>query len=190
VIVVGTDPGVRGAIAAIDMRPEGWRMFVSRLPNEVRIINRKRKTRLIDEDVVKLLRWINPTEVTSEAVTASPQMGVTSSFAFGDVFGLIRGAALGVGASLETVRPQKWKADLRVPAPKRLSLARASFLIPALAHRWKLLKEHDLAEAAMITLWAALRHSKAMQPITEWDEAYAYVETLGPPPVQKASRRR
>lgn len=46
-----------------------------------------------------------------EKVSASPQMGVTSAFTFGQWYGLAEGILVSLGIPFERVTPQKWQKE-------------------------------------------------------------------------------
>ena len=94
-----------------------------------------------------------------EEVFSSPQMGVTSSFNFGEGKGMIRGVLAALQLPLTQVKPQKWKKDMRVLADKKAAVMRASQLIPGAAPVFKGPRGGTYdgrAEAAIIALYGAL----------------------------------
>jgi hypothetical protein len=69
-----------------------------------------------------------------ELVGAMPGRGVSSVFAFGQAFGIIKSTVATLGISMTFVALRRWKTGLGVPAAKDGARARASRLLPAAAH--------------------------------------------------------
>ena len=70
-----------------------------------------------------------------ERVWASPVMGVSSAFAFGENYGMWIGALRAAGIPVFTVTPQTWQKSLRIeavgPARKAALCAAAKVMFPA-----------------------------------------------------------
>lgn len=162
-IVVGIDPGLKGALARFDV--SRLRLAIAPMPTMTTTRNRKDKT-IIDEDgLADLLRswgpavvWIE--DVYSRAGKRGPNGenygdGVVQAFSFGEGKGILKGVAAGLRIPREYVAPQVWKADLGlIGAAKNASKPRAQGLMPGCA---KLLSSEGKAEAALIGLWACLQ---------------------------------
>ncbi|MCK9370087.1 hypothetical protein M0R04_09305 [Candidatus Dojkabacteria bacterium] len=69
-----------------------------------------------------------------ERVSASPQMGVVSSFSFGQSFGFILGLLTGLNISFDFVRPQVWQKALGclTKGDKNVSKQKAQQLFPGI----------------------------------------------------------
>ena len=84
-----------------------------------------------------------------ELVTSSPQMGVKSSFRFGEGYGLITGVLAGLCIPVERVRPQAWKKYMGLDADKKASLALARAKWPY-CESFGRVKDNGRAEAALL----------------------------------------
>src|ERR1043165_6302246 len=117
-ITIGIDPGLSGAIAAIDL---SGHYEVHDLP--------------VQRD--KSLAWIDGYELANiicrfgggqhmrcviERVSAMPKQGVASSFGFGVNFGSVLGVIQGLRLRLEFVTPAKWKREMGLVADKDAAL--------------------------------------------------------------------
>lgn len=89
-----------------------------------------------------------------EQVAAMPGQGTASMFNFGAVYGFMRGMILGHGIPVMLVRPQVWKAELKIPKnkteDKEYSRKLASKFFPSAKDQWTLAKEDGVAESALI----------------------------------------
>jgi len=136
---IGIDPGKSGFIAAINedgsvqaepFSEVGYANFISRHGNAFAVVER---------------------------VHSSPQMGVSSSFSFGQNFGFIQGLLVANGISFELVLPQRWKKYFGATADKNTSIAVAQRLFPQVDLRAtpKCKKAHDgKAEALLMAEYA------------------------------------
>lgn len=127
--ILGVDPGVAGALAVIDTT--NWTLAITDMPLEAGV---KGKNKVSAKGVLDAVRKAEIGHGFLEEVTASPQMGVTSAFSFGDGYGCTRTAILAEGASLWTVRPQEWKTKTRTPKDKKQATTRAAHLFPSAHH--------------------------------------------------------
>jgi crossover junction endodeoxyribonuclease RuvC len=156
---LGIDPGASGAIALY--RPHG-RVLVRDMPTHtVTIANRK--ARRIDAHALAdiIAGWNDAFAIAGaviEQVTASPQMGVTSAFAFGEAFGMAKQAVAGCRIPVQMVRPQEWKAHFKlIGKDKDESRLRASQLLPADAQMWERKMDDGRAEAALLAIFASMK---------------------------------
>lgn len=101
--VIGIDPGKSGGIAIIEGRQLHGHIGLAKLT---------------DREVWELLARNEPALCVLEKVHASPQMGVTSSFTFGQSFGMIRMAVIAAGLRLEMVTPQTWQKSIGLKSIK------------------------------------------------------------------------
>lgn len=97
-----------------------------------------------------------------EDVFSSSQMGVTSSFSFGEGKGILKGILAACQIPRRYIAPSKWKQDMGVPADKPLAKLRAHRLFPACV---SILTNADKAEAAMIALYGALADNIAVNTV-------------------------
>jgi crossover junction endodeoxyribonuclease RuvC len=169
VIVLGVDPGLKGGIAALD----GDSARVWDFPVIERRVGRKIKRRI---DSALLARLIGNEVLTNycapedaivfiERAQATPQMGVSSAFAYGECFGLAVGVLAHLDVPIRYVSPVVWKRDMglgkkgsrligrddeRDKAPA-IQLARK--LYPALLEQLSHSKHDGRAEALLIAHW-------------------------------------
>lgn len=140
---IGIDPGKSGYIAAINedgsvetepFSESGYAGFISRHGNAFAVVER---------------------------VHSSPQMGVSSSFSFGQNFGIIQGLLIANAVPYELVLPQKWKKFFGATADKNTSISIAQRLFPTVDLRAtpRCKKAHDgKAEAILMALYAKRIH--------------------------------
>lgn len=97
-IVVGIDPGKKGAIAKIYMKNDK--------PKEYEIYWWKDEA-----DLVFKIKEVVPESdlVGLERVHAMPKQGVVSMFSFGEQFGLIKGALYALDIPFELIEPKRWQ---------------------------------------------------------------------------------
>ena len=129
--IIGIDPGVNGGIAWItDENP-----CVEKMPETLQDL-----WELIQLDILHAsgnLHFGCPTrncKAYIEAVHSSPQMGVKSSFTFGQGYGRLEMALTAAGIPFERVSPQKWQAALgcRTGGDKNVSKRKAQELFPSM----------------------------------------------------------
>ena len=162
-ILIGIDPGISGAIAAVT--PSGKLEWVQDMP--VRDAGKKnRKAHEIDG--VELVRLIRPhvvdvAEVWIEEVQPLPTIanrdgkaghGAFASFSLGDSRGCIRGVCEALGLSVQRTHPRTWKKHYALNSDKDASRALAIRLYPgceALSRK----KDEGRAEAILIARYGA-----------------------------------
>lgn len=144
-ILIGIDPGLSGAIAALD----GDKCIgIWDMP----VMNKSKGKNQIDPYGLKdLLARINPAMAWVEFVSAMPGQGVTSMFSFGEGCGVIRGCLACHLLPHQYVVPRKWKKHFNLLGKdKSASIPAAKQLIPSSAE-WITLKGHNgRADAVLI----------------------------------------
>ncbi len=142
-IIVGIDPGVTGAIAAVAL--DGRLDYADDMPTVDRWVSIPLLRGYTTDDRIKL--------VGLELVRSRPGEGHSGAFKFGDCWGTMR-AAFGVSHQVLDVRPQDWKKALRVgkdpTRSKEKSRAKAIELWPGNADLFARKKDSGRAEAALI----------------------------------------
>lgn len=152
-LVVGIDPGMKGAIALLD----GSRLVIHDMPV---IPAPTGKTVLELDSLGKILRpdvdAICPERCFAvlEKVSPRPGEGVSSSFRFGQGYGSIEMALVGHGWERNYVTPTVWKKYFGLSQDKGASRALAIQRFPAHADLFKRVKDDGRAEAALLTLYA------------------------------------
>jgi len=155
-IIVGVDPGNSGALAFLDT--EKCLVRLVDMPT-IEFETTKKRVMIDEHAIVAELQQYSLYHIYMEEVYASPQMGVVSAFNFGEGKGKLEGIAAALQIPMTQVKPTQWKKDMRMPADKRQSVARASQLIPNAAPYFKGPRGGLLdgrAEAAVLALYGAL----------------------------------
>lgn len=142
-MICGIDPGRAGAIAWLS--EAGHLVEVRDLPVT--------KEGLMPAVLAEWLRERTVTHAFLERVAARPGAGVSGMFNFGRGYGQIEGVLAAAGVPVSLVTPSKWKADLRLPADKSASRARAARLWPGLAGCFSRVKDDGRAESALLGLY-------------------------------------
>lgn len=155
---MGVDPGKTGALAMIDT--DSWTLSVVDMPQEPATGG---KIAVSPTGVARLMDAADPAYVMIEDVTASPQMGVTSSFNFGRSLGIVEGACAS-RAILSKVRPAVWKTATQTPKDKSQARRRAMQLFPAAFDLFTRAKDDGRAEAALIAFYCVLAMLKTPPP--------------------------
>ena len=130
--IIGIDPGTNGGIAWItDGKP-----CVEKMPDTL-------------QDLWELFRDIaseGDCRAYLEQVHSSPQMGVVSSFTFGNGFGHLEMALTAAGIPFERVRPQVWQKAMgcMTKGDKNVSKRKAQELFPSMK------VNHYIADALLI----------------------------------------
>lgn len=111
--VMAIDPGIKGAIAIFTPDTNAIRIYD--LPQCTTTVKGKHKVTTDLVETIKMFQLIHEQYsigyIGLEQVGASPQMGVTSAFTFGQVFGMLKALATAMpGAELHMIPPNKWKA--------------------------------------------------------------------------------
>lgn len=155
-VVVGIDPGNSGAIAFLDT--DLCSLRIVDMPTFEFETTKKRVT--IDPySIVAEMQHSALHHVYMEEVYSSPQMGVVSAFNFGEGKGKILGIVAALGIPVTSVKPARWKKDMKVPADKKATVQRASQLFPGAAAAFKGPRGgifDGRAEAALLALYGAL----------------------------------
>ena len=135
--IIGIDPGTNGGIAWItDGKP-----CVEKMPDTL-------------QDLWELLRDIaveGQCMAYLEQVHSSPQMGVVSSFTFGNGFGHLEMALTAAEIPFERVRPQVWQKAMgcMTKGDKNVSKRKAQELFPQIK------VTHAIADALLIASYGA-----------------------------------
>lgn len=150
--IIGIDPGASGAIAILDVRAGLVDAFD--MPSVEVKIGGAMKRRVAPEAIAAELRTYAPYATAFiERVNAMPGQGVTSMFAFGEAYGLVRGVLAGMGIPCTAVTPAVWAKAMRVAGGKDGSRQRAMELWPDKAQLFKRVKDDGRADAALIAAW-------------------------------------
>ena len=156
-VIIGIDPGNNGAIAFLDV--EKAKLRIIDMPTFEFETTKKRVSIDPYGIVAEMQRYADLTHVYMEEVYSSPQMGVVSAFNFGGGKGKILGIVGAMGLPVTSVKPARWKKDMKVPADKKAAVQRASQLFPGAAPAFKGPRGgvfDGRAEAALLALYGAL----------------------------------
>lgn len=154
--ILAADPGAHGALALLD--PTNGDLEIIDMPIHIIKVGKSKKAKI---DLYELSRWIDARKekikkAVVESVSSSPQMGVSSSFSFGEAYGSLKGIISANFIPMQLVTPPTWKKYLGlIGAEKDSSRRRASELMPQHAEKWSRKMDDGRAESALIAWWAA-----------------------------------
>jgi crossover junction endodeoxyribonuclease RuvC len=144
-IFIAIDPGLTGAIAAID--DQAQLVLCADLP-----AIRSNKLAWIDGDGLTSLlmncRNGRPGQITVERSQAMPGQGVASTFTTGCVMGSILASCQRLAVPLNLVTAAVWKRQMGLDASKQVSLDRCRLLFPTAEVGRQ--KDHNRAEALLL----------------------------------------
>jgi crossover junction endodeoxyribonuclease RuvC len=155
-LIIGCDPGFSGAVALYNFATQRL-VRVESMPIQLGgVFSQSGGDGRAEIDVVTLARLLASAAPQAafavlEKVDSSPQMGVVSSFRFGQTFGILQGVAAGVGLPVKYAYPAAWKSGMGLTKNKGDSLKLACTLFPEWAGTFRRdAKSADLAEAALL----------------------------------------
>ena len=144
-ILLGVDPGVKGAFALFDKGAR--RVEVFDMPDTT-------------DGLHELVRSFPPITIGMVEKPYYPKViGVTNVARIAEAFGKILSALHWCGIPFDLVRPADWKAALNLSSSKAASREKASQLFPDDGEQWKLAKHDGRAEAALLA-WYGLGKAK------------------------------
>lgn len=181
-IVVGVDPGGKGALALYrpnheppplppgvtmltDLTAQSAKLIVWDMPTrDVQVTKNKFKTELdlfaLHKLALLLVDSYSAERVVIEKVGGMPGQG--SGFTFGWNCGVVHMAFIAAGVVPEIVSPGQWKKDAQVPADKKAAVQCADATFPDYAgefrrphatQKGKQVVRPDRAEAALLAWW-------------------------------------
>jgi len=148
---LGIDPGATGALALY--QPETADLTVFDVPT-LKIGKKTAVDHYALARIVDGMSTLNP-EVWIEYVSASPQMGVTSSFSFGQTYGLLVGVCAAHFLKINTVTPPVWKTAMKAKGDKDESRARVCALLPHHSALFARKKDNGRSDATLIAIYGA-----------------------------------
>ena len=148
---LGVDPGIHGAIAVL--QENGRLIDVFDMPITKVKVGAGFKTRIVEARLQEILAPYTDSVGWVERVSARPGQGVSSVFAFGEAYGLVRGVLAGLCIPTHTVAPAVWKKALRLGSNKESSRLMAMEIWPEDARVFKRVKDDGRAEAALLALY-------------------------------------
>jgi crossover junction endodeoxyribonuclease RuvC len=145
VIFIAIDPGLTGALAAIDDAAQ--LVLCADLP-----VIRNHKLAWIDAgpfmSLLMQCRDGRPAQITVERSQAMPGQGVSSTFCIGAVMGSILATCQGLAVPLHLVTAAVWKRSMGLDSSKPASLDRARLMFPT-AELGRV-KDHNRGEACLL----------------------------------------
>jgi Holliday junction resolvasome RuvABC endonuclease subunit len=168
VIVIGIDPGLTGGVAML----HGSQAEVWDTPSKLVEVNGKTKRRIDAPALARLIdKAVNCLDPHREArafvelAQASPRMGVSSAFAYGQAFGLVVGVLAHLDVPVQTVPAAQWKRGMGLAKKGSRELGRdeerekgsaldlARRLYPQLADELGRIKDNGRADALLLAHW-------------------------------------
>lgn len=144
--ICGIDPGINGAAA----------FFFETHPNAIAAEDLPVVDRMLDAaTLARRLEQMKPDLVVIEQVAAMPKQGVSSTFRFGQAYGMTIGVVAALRIPIEYVTPGRWKKHFRLSSDKEESRARALQMWPDRPDLFARKKDHGRAEAALIARYGA-----------------------------------
>lgn len=151
-ITLGIDPGLSGAIAAVDHA--GALIGAWDMPVAGGEVSPAMMHYLFDG----VADWREIASAAIESVHSMPGQGVSSTFKFGQATGTVLGFLGAGGIPVVKVTPQTWKKHHRlIGKDKEAGRLLALETWPEQADLFRLKKHHGRADAALIALWAVGR---------------------------------
>ena len=150
-MILGIDVGISGGVALLD----GDKLVeVHDMPTVSKTVSGKKKRRIDARALYELLQFEKLSHAFVEIVTARPNQGVSSMFAFGQASGIAEAVAWVMTSDVTGVRPATWKKHFElIGKDKNASRELAIEKWPEHADRFKRVKDDGRAEAALIGLW-------------------------------------
>lgn len=152
-MLLAVDPGLDNAFAVL--RFDGSLELVSEFP----AVGEKSDKRLVLGGLPDLINQFNIKHAVVENVGSMPKQGIASSFRFGRAAGAIEGALAAARIPLDLVRPPVWKRYFGTDASGNAMRELAVRQWPKHTERFKLVKHHNRAEAALLGLWWVRKHN-------------------------------
>lgn len=147
-VIVGIDPGINGAIAAVWQ--DSQKVF------DTPKLSTGTKSEMSEQGAIQLLTQIRQRSLTMvavlEKVGGMPGQSAPSAFKFGCNYGQWRGILAALGIPYHLVTPQSWKAKMMEgqPKAKEAALLQAQRMFPAMYKSLERKCDLDRAEALLI----------------------------------------
>jgi crossover junction endodeoxyribonuclease RuvC len=144
--VLGIDPGVMGALALVtDNSADIFDMPVRDLKR-----GRSIKDEVDPHALRRIVAEIKPDVAWLEKVGGIRGQAAGAAFNFGRGVGMIEGVLVSLDVPIERVAPLVWMKAMRAVGSKTASRARACDLFPAIAEKFKRVKDDGRADAVLI----------------------------------------
>lgn len=156
-LILGVDPGLFGAISVVEIDTLD---IVDMIDMPLfQTSTKSRKSGILNHlDVHKLSNLIDVyaphvSLAVIEDVSAMPNQGLSSTFRFGQVYGQAHGVLAGHYVPVIPVKSAVWKMSLGLSYDKDVSLEVATRIFSKYKNLWKLKKNVDRAEAALMSYY-------------------------------------
>lgn len=153
-LILSVDPGLTGALAWLERKPDGGihLLAVADIPTVKAKVNGSEKAHVNLPELAALMGLtFNPSAVIIEDVSAAPGQGVTSTFRFGQVKGQIEGVAAALRYPIHYMRPSEWQRPATVLGKgDDASRLAATRLFPNNSQYFARKMDHNRADAALI----------------------------------------
>ena len=151
-IIIGIDPGIKGAICILK---DGKILDVFDMPTMP--VGKKNKSQVNGSQIYNEIKKATINEektnikVVIEQVSAMPGQGVTSMFNFGQSFGVLKGIFSAMQIPMDFVSPVKWKKHFNlINTQKDSSRTKAIEFFPYISHKLSRKKDANKADAILI----------------------------------------
>ena len=151
-IIIGIDPGIKGAICILK---DGKILDVFDMPTMP--VGKKNKSQVNGSQIYNEIKKATINEektnikVVIEQVSAMPGQGVTSMFNFGQSFGILKGIFSAMQIPMDFVSPVKWKKHFNlINTQKDSSRTKAIEFFPYISHKLSRKKDANKADAILI----------------------------------------
>lgn len=155
--VLGIDPGLSGAIAAVNLEND-IHIHICSLPTVQIKVGKKVRNRMNLHETwatVQAFAAGTPDLVVLEEAGVRPQQA--GGVAFGRVAGALEAFVVAAAMPINLVAAATWKRALKIPADKDAARQAASRLFPRWVHLWARAKDDGGAEAALLAWYGATR---------------------------------
>jgi len=173
-VICGIDPGINGGIAFLNI--EGNSLWSDDLPTVVKIPGGKK---WLDATAIgAMIQNFNPDVCVLEQVSSRPGQGLSSTFRFGMAYGICNGVLGALQVPIWLITPGKWKGDVGLPPPppyltdsekasfrKSAALDLAKELFPAAVDDFARKRDHNRAEASLLSYWGMKNGIKDMHDV-------------------------
>ena len=151
-IIIGIDPGIKGAICILK---DGKILDVFDMP--IMPVGKKNKSQVNGSQIYNEIKKATINEektnikVVIEQVSAMPGQGVTSMFNFGQSFGVLKGIFSAMQIPMDFVSPVKWKKYFNlINTQKDSSRTKAIEIFPYFSSNLSKKKDSNKADAILI----------------------------------------
>lgn len=149
-MIVAIDPGQTGAVA--HLHDDGRYCCVHDMP----VVDKRVSAHLLAELIRRLKNESGEQCLfIVEKVAAMPKQGVSSTFTFGQGYGVILGVLAGLRCRMGLVSPSEWKRKMGLSADKEPCRQKALELFPDAVEMLQRKKDHGRAEALLLGLHVA-----------------------------------